>query len=123
MIINRTGEKKWTNRHQTLTLPIDNLFDLANDDSGDVLNDYNDTTKGIQGILRDTINAGKELRVLGGEWSWTRIAATTGILLNTKPLNLSFNINQNNVSPDTRSRRPTSILFSVEFPSRSLQPG
>jgi len=100
MIINRTGEKKWTNRHETLTLAIDNLFDLANDNSGDVLNDYNDTTKGVQGILKEAVDTGKELRVLGGEWSWTRIAATTGILLNTKPLNLSFSINQNNVSPD-----------------------
>ena len=99
MIISRTGEKKWTNRHETLTLPIDNLFDLANNNSGDALNDYNDATKGIQGILQEAIDTGKELRVLGGEWSWTKIAATTGILLNTKPLNLSFNINQNNVSP------------------------
>src|SRR5436190_6719420 len=99
MIISRTGEKQWTNRHETLTLPIDNLFDLANKNSGDVLNDYNDATKGIQGILQEAIDTGKELRVLGGEWSWTKIAATTGILLNTKPLNLSFNINQNNVSP------------------------
>jgi FAD/FMN-containing dehydrogenase len=99
VIINRTGEKQWTNRHQTLTLPIDNLFDLGNNNSGNVLNDYNDATKGIQGVLQETIDAGKELRVLGGEWSWTKIAATTGILLNTKPLNLSFSINQNNVSP------------------------
>jgi len=99
MIINRTGEKEWTNRHETLTLPIDNLFDLANNNSGSVLSDYNDATKGVQGILKETGDAGKELRVLGGEWSWTKIAATTGILLNTKPLNLSFSINQNNVSP------------------------
>ena len=99
MIISRTGEKQWSNRHETLTLSIDNLFDLANNNSGDVLNDYNDATKGIQGILQEAIDTGKELRVLGGEWSWTKIAATTGILLNTKPLNLSFNINQNNVSP------------------------
>ena len=110
MIINRTGEKNWTNRHQTLTLPIDNLFDLGNDNSGSVLNDYNDATNGIQGILKEAADAGKEVRVLGGEWSWTKIAATTGILLNTKPLNLSFNINQNNLSP-TYPLTPADVYF------------
>jgi len=99
MIINRTGDKKWTNKHETITVPIDNLFDLGNNNTGDVLNDYNDATKGIQGIIQEAINTGKELRVLGGGWSWTKVATTTGILLNTKPLNLSFRINQNNVSP------------------------
>jgi len=99
MIISRTGQKRWTNRHGTINQNIDNFYDLANDNTGNVLNDYNDATKGIQGIIQEVIDTGKELRVLGGEWSWTRIATTTGILLNTKPLNLSFNINQNNVSP------------------------
>ena len=99
MIISRAGQKKWTNRHGTISQKIDNLYDLANDNTGNVLNDYNDATKGIQGIIQEAIDTGKELRVLGGEWSWTKIATTTGILLNTKPLNLSFNINQNNVSP------------------------
>jgi len=99
MLINRTGEKSWTNRHETLTLSIDNLFDLGNNNTNNELNDYNDATKGIQGIIQEAINAGKELRVLGGEWSWTKIAGTTGILLNTKPLNISLKINQDNVSP------------------------
>ena len=111
MIISRTGEKTWTNRHETLTLPIDNLFDLGNNDTGNILNDYNDATKGIQGIIQEAIDTGKELRVLGGEWSWTKVAATTGILLNTKPLNLSFSINQGNVSP-LYQQAPTDLYFA-----------
>src|SRR3972149_7610302 len=98
MIISRTGNKEWTNRHETFTQTIDNLYDLANDNTGNVLNDYNDTTKGIQGILQEAIDAKKTLRVLGGEWSWTKIAVTDGILLNSKPLNLTFSIGQNNLS-------------------------
>jgi hypothetical protein len=111
MIISRTGEKKWTNRHETFTLPIDNLFDLGNNGTVNKLNDYNDATKGIQGIIQEAIDTGKELRVLGGEWSWTKVAYTTGILLNTKPLNLSFTINQNNVSPSYKLT-PADLYFA-----------
>lgn len=99
MIINRTGAKSWTNRHETFTQRIDNLYDLANNNSGNILADYNDATLGIQGIIQEAMDLNKHLRVLGGEWSWSKIAATDGILLNTKPLNLSFTISQNNISP------------------------
>src|SRR5258708_32835245 len=92
MIINLTGEKSGTNRHETFTQSIDNLYDLANNDSGNVLADYNDTTQSIQKIIQEAIDSNKSLRVLGGEWSWTKIAATNGILLNTKALNLTFQI-------------------------------
>ena len=111
MIISRTGEKNWTNRHETFTLPIDDLFDLGNNNTGNTLNDYNDATKGIRGIIQEAIDTGKELRVLGGEWSWTKVAYTTGILLNTKPLNLSFAINQNNVSPSYKFT-PADLYFA-----------
>ncbi len=110
MIINRTGLKRWTNRHETITQVIDNLFDLGNNNTGNILNDYNDATTGIQSVIKEAIDAGKELRVLGGEWSWTKIATTNGILLNTKPLNLSFNINQNNVSP-AYAHTPQDLYF------------
>lgn len=98
MIIHRTGTKQWTNRHETFIQPIADLYDLGNENSGDALADYNDATKGIQVIIQEAIDTGRELRALGGEWSWTKIAATDGILLNTKPLNLSFRIGQHNLS-------------------------
>lgn len=99
MIIHRTGTTQWTNRHETFIQPIADLYDLGNRNSGDVLADYNDTTRGIQTIIQEAIDTGRELRALGGEWSWTKIAATDGILLNTKPLNLSFRIGQQNLLP------------------------
>lgn len=92
MIIAPTGKKEWTNRHETFTLPIDDLYNLGNDNTDNILNDYNTSTKGIQKIIGDAVANKKRLRALGGEWSWTKIAATNGILLNTKPLNLSFNV-------------------------------
>ncbi|MBI3218413.1 MAG: FAD-binding protein [Bacteroidetes bacterium] len=111
MIIHKTGNKKWINRHETFEQPISDLYDLANRDTGDVLADYNDTTTSIQGIIQQAINAGTTIRVLGGEWSWTKIAATNGILLNTKPLNLSFKIGQQNLSPAC-NRSPEEFYFS-----------
>ncbi|HKR03126.1 MAG TPA: FAD-binding protein [Bacteroidia bacterium] len=111
MIINRTGKKQWTNRHETFTQNIDNLYNLADDNTGNTLNDYNDATTGIQGIIKEAIDANKHLRAMGGEWSWTKIAATDGILLNTKPLNITFRISQNNVSP-SYAKTPDDLYFS-----------
>lgn len=111
MIINHTGEKSWTNRHETFTQNIDNLYDLGNNNTGSILNDYNDATIGVQGIIADAIKAKKELRVLGGEWSWTKVAASTGILLNTKPLNISFRINAGNLSP-AYTKTPDDLYFA-----------
>lgn len=99
MIINRTGKKEWINRHETFRQKITNFYNLANNDTGSVLNDYNNATSGIQGIIQEAINTNQRLRAVGGEWSWSKVAATDGILLNTKPLNLGFRINQTNLSP------------------------
>ena len=65
MIISHTGNKSWTNRHETFTQTIENLYDLANNDSGDVLADYNDATQSIQIIIQEAIDSNKQLRVLG----------------------------------------------------------
>ena len=111
MKIIKTNKTEWTNRHETFTQGIVNLYDLGNNDSGNVLADYNDTTIGIQSIIREAIDSGTSLRILGGEWSWTKITATNGILLNTKPLNLSFKINKKNIS-DSYPLTPDDLYFS-----------
>ena len=99
MIIARTGKKAWTNRHETFTFPIDDLYNLGNDNTNSILNDYNSTSAGIQNIIGEAVVNKKRLCALGGEWSWTKIAATNGILLNTKALNLSFVVNPESVNP------------------------
>jgi FAD/FMN-containing dehydrogenase len=111
MIIHRTGNKSWTNRHETFTQVIDNLYNLGNNNSGNVLADYNDATQSIQKIIKEAVDANKQLRVLGGEWSWTKIAAATGILLNTKSLNLSFQIGAGNVSKNY-TKLPADLYFA-----------
>jgi hypothetical protein len=97
MHIIHTGQRIWTNRHENVTQQVTEIYDLANQNSGNVLADYNDARAGVQGIFTEAISRGIRLRALGGEWSWTRIACTDGLLLNTKPLNLTFTISQASV--------------------------
>lgn len=97
MIIHPTNQKKWSPRHETFEQTISNLYNLANDDSGNVVDDYNDSTRGIQKLFKEAIQNNLRLRVVGGEWSFTRITATDGIILNTKPLNLSLRITPGSV--------------------------
>jgi hypothetical protein len=111
MIVNKTGKKSWVNRHESFTQDIEDLYDLADLNTGNILNDYNDVTKGVQSLLAEAITKRKRLRALGGEWSWTKIAATKGILLNTKPLNLSFTLSQNNVS-NNYAKSPADLYFA-----------
>src|SRR6267142_1013222 len=87
-----TNDKIWINRHETFQQPIDNLFDISNGDTGDILADYNATTAALQGLLARAIALGKTIRALGGGWSFTTVAATDGWMVNTKQLNMLFNI-------------------------------
>ncbi|MBB1285145.1 FAD-binding protein [Flavisolibacter sp. BT320] len=111
MIIHRTGQRSWTNRHQTFTQSIVDLYDLGNENTGNALADYNDATKGIQKLIDECVASNTELRALGGEWSWTKVAAANGILLNTKPLNLSFRIHQGNVCGEY-AKTPDDLYFA-----------
>ena len=64
-----TNNKTWTNRHDTFTQPIDNLFDIANGDTGNSIDDYNATTAAIQSFIGRAIAENKTIRALGGGWS------------------------------------------------------
>lgn len=100
MPITATNLSEWTNRHETFTQPIDNLFDISNANSGNGIADYNSTTADIQAKIAQAIAENKTIRALGGGWSWTPIAATEGWILNTKQLNMVFNISLPNISTD-----------------------
>src|SRR6186997_940603 len=99
MKIIKQGVRKWTNLHQTVTQQVVDVYDLVNETSGTALQNYNDSTKGIQGLIRQSIDSGVPIRPLGGNWSLSPIAATSGIILNTKPLNTIFTITDGSVSP------------------------
>ena len=106
-----TNQKTWTNRHETFVQPLDNLYDVDNGETDSVLDDYNNTTAAIQSFLAESTTSGKEVRGLGGGWSFTKVAATTGSLLNTKMMNLVFNILPGSISDSYRGDR-SQLLFA-----------
>jgi hypothetical protein len=106
-----TNQKSWTNRHETFVQALDNLYDVDNGETDSVLNDYNNTTAAIQNFLSQSMNSGKEVRGLGGGWSFTKVAATTGGLLNTKMMNLVFNILPGSISDSYQGDR-SQLLFA-----------
>src|SRR6186997_2810 len=97
--ITPTNNKTWTNRHNTFTQSIDNLFDIANGKTGVAINDYNATTAAIQAFIGKAITANKTIRALGGGWSFSKVAATDGWILDTKQLNMLFTVRSTSISP------------------------
>lgn len=99
MISIKTGLGSWENKHLTFVQSIKDLYILGNDQALGTLAAYNDTTKGLQQIIAEAIEKEVPLRALGSGWSWTKIAtAEDGIMLDTKQLNLVFDISQQSVS-------------------------
>jgi len=113
MKIIKTGVNNWENRHETFKQSIKDLYEIANDNSLSPVDAYNDTTKGIQGIIQEAIDKNVPLRALGAAWSWTKIAtAEGGLMLDTKPLNMIFDISKNSVVPGYSG--DTSKLFMAQ---------
>lgn len=110
--IRPTNATTWTNRHDTFTQPINNLFDLINGNSGNGFDDYNAMTDAIQAFLGKAIAENKTVRALGGGWSFSKIAAADGWILNTKMLNRLFPIkNIGSLSPQYKGS-PNQLLFA-----------
>lgn len=99
-----TNDKFWTNRHNTFIQAIDNLFDIANGDTGNSVNDYNATTVAIQQLIARAVTEKKAIRALGGGWSFTKVAATDGWLINTKQLNMAFTLTVGSVAPQYKGQ-------------------
>lgn len=110
--IRPTNATKWTNRHDTFTQPIDNLFDLINGNTGNGFDDYNAMTDTIKLFLGKAIAENKTIRALGGGWSFSKVAAAEGWILNTKMLNMIFPVrNSQTLSPKYKSA-PNTLLFA-----------
>lgn len=97
MKIIKQGVRKWSNLHRTVSVDVADVYDLGNEQQGTALERYNDSTNGILGLFRDSVTTGVPIRPLGGNWSLSPIASTPGIILNTKPLNLIFNVSKESI--------------------------
>jgi len=100
MNIVKEGPFNWSNLHMNYSRDIAGLYSLANATTGTPLENYNDATKGIQQIIADSIASGTPLKAVGGNWSLSPICSTTGIILNTKPLNTIFSISAGSAHSD-----------------------
>jgi len=110
--IRPTNAKQWTNRHDTFTQPINNLFDLINGNTGNGFDDYNAMTEAIQVLLGKAIAENKTVRALGVGWSFTKVAAAEGWILNTKMLNMIFPIRSTQSLSPNYKRTPNDLLFA-----------
>ena len=73
--------------HGNFRQPIENVFDVRNGDNPNWINNYNETTKRIQDFLQEAIQKQKSVRVLGGNWSWTKVGFTKDWMVSTLRLN------------------------------------
>jgi hypothetical protein len=100
MKVIKTGKTAWPNRHETFTETIKDYYIVANESNLGALDGYNDTTKGLQNLVREAIQQNVSIRTVGAGWSWTKIATTkNGIMIDTMQLNTLMSINANGVSP------------------------
>lgn len=102
---------EWENRHHTFTQHIDNLFDAINGITDDVVSDYNNMTIAIQQMIANAIQNNKRLKVLGGGWSFTKIATTDGWMIDSKQMNLTINVGPQNLSAQYKGDK-TQVLFA-----------
>lgn len=98
MKIFKTNDTTWENQHETFVYNIENRYELGNGD-GSAVESYNAVTKGFQQLIHEATAKSGHLRGIGAGWSWTPIAATPGIVLETKALNSVFTITPGSVSP------------------------
>ncbi len=96
-----TGRKQWVNWHENFKpQPLKKLIDVWNVRPGESrIEWYNATTKGFQEVIAEALGSENSVRALGGGWSFSDVARTDGILLNTRPLNYRFRINRDQAHP------------------------
>ena len=91
----------WVNKHQNVQQQYQRLYSIvlppADDTGNNILNDIAASAVALQGLIQDAITAGVQLRCLGGTWSLSAAAATSGWLLDTLSMNLYWTIGKSEV--------------------------
>ncbi len=96
-----TRKRTWENWPRSFEIRVKQLIDVWNPEpERSTLSGYVTTTKGLQELLGRALKAKDEVRAFGGGWSYSPVAATHGIMLNTKPLNYRFSLGPSAVSAE-----------------------
>jgi FAD binding domain-containing protein/D-arabinono-1,4-lactone oxidase len=107
LTVHDTGQSRWQNWHQTVDQPVFRWLDLWNaDPNHSTLGGYNNTTRGLQDLIQQALSGDRAIRAHGGTWSFSPVAATDGILLNTRPLNYRFPITADQLHPGHQGTKP-----------------
>lgn len=97
--------KTWENWHESVRQKVTQLVDVWNGEPNRAtIANYNATTTGLQGLIGQALAGSLQIRALGGGWAFTPVAATDGILLNTKPLNYQFRLADANLHANYKGR-------------------
>lgn len=97
--------KTWENWHESVRQKVVQLVDVWNAEPNKTsLESYNAATAALQQLVQQALDQGVGIRALGGGWSFTPIAATDGILVNTKPLNYQFRLQPPNLHANYQAR-------------------
>lgn len=100
-IVHIVKRRKWQNFHDTVSQTVAQLVDVWNAQPNIAsFPAYNATTKALQKLIGEALKENLSLRALGGGWSFTPVAVTDGILINTRPLNYQFRLAAQNLHKD-----------------------
>ncbi|MFL5741269.1 MAG: FAD-binding protein [Flavisolibacter sp.] len=126
MPVKPTDIKSLSNLHGTFRQSIDNLFNLFNSDSGSIMDRYNETTKDIQQILSRAEQEKRQVRAMGANWSFTKVAYNNDWILSTTRLNMMKRILPEELL-DASSFQLDHFLFcqcgcAIQEISKSLKP-
>ena len=113
--IQRVPVTKWENAHQNFlhTFKENASFKLTIPKS-DPANQYRDTTKNFQWLIKYAIDNNIQMRAMGNGWSFSEVAVCEGGLVDTKALRLSYNLNNSFVSPEYLKKGRAHDLFFTQ---------
>lgn len=99
-VIQTISGRRWDNWHYSVGGRVARFMHIWNGPPHQSsVDSYNTTTAALQGIMRDAMDANRHLRGLGGGWSFSPVALTDGVLINTRNLNYQFNVPADLVHP------------------------
>src|SRR5579859_5828710 len=96
----------WTNAHWVFVQSIKGIYDLHNPnpfDASKTLTDYLSQVGEIQGLIKDLMDQNVRARALGAGWSFSKVGATDGYLLNPQFLKTWFPLSPQSVVPGINS--------------------
>lgn len=104
-------EKNYTNWHSSVNVDTTMRIVARNTNTDKSSSPrYNDTTEAFQEIIKYALKNNLDVRALGGTWSFSDVAATKGILVDTWPLNYRFPLRKKDVHKDY-SGKASNLLF------------